>query len=149
MRRRDRSGAYAHWVGYTLATAMLAAGCGPAMSEQPSRSAAEAPAAWREFSLRLKTECEKTLQGTDDTARRLQASLDTLRSSSPEQAALRVTVSIWIDGVGAIERVSFPPLPTEQATADLKALLSRASPGRPPADMLQPVRLVLSLAARH
>lgn len=148
MGRRDRQGAYTHCVSSMLAAAMLAAGYGAAISQQPSRSAAEAPSSWREFSLRLKAECEKALHGDDETARRLQASLKE-QGRSREKTPLRVPVSIWIDGVGGIERVSFQPLPTEQATADLNALLSRASPGAPPADMLQPVRLMLSLTARQ
>jgi hypothetical protein len=119
------------------------------MPQQPSKTAAEAPLAWREFSTRLKAECEKALHGGDETARRLQAAVETLHGSSPEQAPLRVVVSIWVDGIGSIERVSFQPLSSEQATADLKTLLSRASPGPPPADMLQPVRLMLSLGPRH
>ncbi|MTD92721.1 hypothetical protein GIW81_00035 [Hyphomicrobium sp. xq] len=150
MKRRDRSGgAYAQWVTYTLASAILAAGYGPAMPQQPSKSAAEAPLAWREFSARLKAECEKTLQADDETARRLQATLETLRASSPDQAPLRVLVSVWVGGVGDVDRISFQPLPTEQASADLKTLLSRATPGAPPADMLQPVRLMLSLTPRQ
>src|SRR5436190_2075595 len=149
MIRRDRSdSAYAHWVIYTFASAIPAAGYGPAIAQQPAKSAAEAPSTWREFSLRLKAACEKTMQGSDETARRLQTSLAAPRSDSPDQAPPRVMVSVWIDRVGAVERASFAPLSTEQATQDLKTLLSRASPGAPPADMLQPVRLMLSLTSR-
>jgi hypothetical protein len=150
MRQRDRSGgAYAHWVSFTLASAILAAGFGPAMAQQPTKSAAEAPSTWSQFASRLKSECEKTLQADDDTARRLRASLEALRASSAEQPPLRVLVSVWIGAVGGIDRVSFQALPTGEATADLKTLLSRASPGPPPADMLQPVRLMLSLTTRQ
>lgn len=150
MKRHDRSGgAYAHWVRYTLASAMLAAGYGPAMPQQPEKSAAEAPAHWREFSAHLKAAFETALAGSDATALRLRSALAKQPAVAPSGAPLRVAVSIWIAGSGAIERVSFEPFADAQKTADLRTLLTRASAGPPPPDMLQPVRLILSLTARQ
>lgn len=143
---RDISGMWGtYFLRSVLVSAILVACCGPVAAQQATKSVAEAPAAWREFSARLKAECEKSLQGQDGTAQRLQSALAALRGASPAQVPARVIVSVWVDGVGTVQHVSFDPLPTAQATADLKAVLSRALPGAPPADMLQPVRLMLSL----
>lgn len=114
------------------------------------RSAAEAPAAWGAFAARLKSACERALQADDETGKRLQESLHKLQAdTSRDEPPMRVAVRLWIKRDGAIDRVSFPSLGNPQVTADLKTLLSRINAGAPPADLLQPVRLSLSLAPRN
>ena len=137
---------WARSVRCILAAAVLAVSA--AAFSQPFRSAADAPASWGTFAARLKSACELTLRADDEIARRLQTSLDKLRAASPpDEPPMHVAVSLWIAADGTINRVSFPPLADQRATADLKSLLLRASPGAPPADMLQPVRLSLSLGS--
>lgn len=133
----------------TLLASTLVAASVAAVHAEPFRSAAEAPAAWGAFAMRLKSACEQALEAKDETGRRLQLSLRKLHAAtSPDEPPMRVTVSLWIRADGTIERVSLAALSDAQATSDLRALLSRANAGVPPPDMLQPVRLSLSLAPR-
>ncbi len=116
---------------------------------EPFRNAADAPPAWGVFAQRLKSASESALQANNPTARRLNDALEKLRTAAnPDEAPIRVKVSLWIASSGAIDRVAFAPLPSDQATSDLNALLMRVSAGAPPGDMLQPVQLSLSLTAR-
>jgi hypothetical protein len=111
------------------------------------RNAADAPATWGAFSKRLKLACETALHADNPMSRRLNTALSKLRTTAnPDEPPMRVKVSLWISPIGGIDRVSFPPLGSEQATSDLNALLTQVTAGAPPPDMLQPVQLLLSLA---
>ncbi len=112
----------------------------------PFRSAADAPAAWGVFAKRLKLACEAALHANILASQRLNSELHKLQAANPDEPPLRVKVSLWIAPTGAITRVASPPLPSEQATADLNALLAHVSAGPPPRDLLQPLQLMLSLA---
>lgn len=143
-RRRYRAGLF------SLLGCILAVGAVEAVHAEPFRSAAEAPAAWGAFAARLKAACERALQADDDTGKRLQESLRKFQADTPpDEPPMRVAVRLWVKRDGAIDRVSFPSLGDPKATADLSTLLMRANAGAPPADLLQPVRLSLSLAPRH
>lgn len=113
------------------------------------RNAADAPPSWGVFAKRLKSACESALQANNPIARRLNDALEKIQTAAkPDEPPLRVRVSLWIALNGTISRVAFTPLASDQATADLSALLTRVSAGVPPADMLQPIHLSLSLTPR-
>ncbi len=124
--------------------------CGSAVTMADAfKSAAEAPLAWSEYSVRLKAACETALQADEPTARRLNAALENMKAAAQQkEAQTRVKVSLWIGPSGTIVKVDFPPLPSPEASVDLRLLLATISAGSPPPDMLQPVQLMLSLVPR-
>jgi hypothetical protein len=137
-------------IGYLCAAALIFSITAPYRgTAEPYRSAVDAPLAWGVFSKHLKSECELALQANNEIARRLNAELEKLQAAAKSNdPPVRVNVSLWIKPTGAVERVSFAPLSTDQATSDLNMLLTGVEAGAPPADMLQPVRLLLSLEPR-
>jgi hypothetical protein len=116
---------------------------------QTFQSGAEAPKAWIEFANLLRFRSETILRSDDAAALRLQEALQKLNDTGDTPPPLNVTVKMWVDKSGKIERVSFAPLADAAANADLTTLLSSISAGVPPPDMLQPVRLKLSLELRR
>lgn len=148
-RRKRFHAVWCSLLGCILHGCILAVAPVTAVHAEPLRSAAEAPPAWLAFAVRLKAACERALQVDDETGRRLQESLHKLQvATSRDEPPMRVAISLWIKRDGTVDRVSFPSLGDPQATSDLRALLSRANAGAPPADLLQPVRLSVSLAPR-
>src|SRR5262249_31127363 len=116
---------------------------------QTFRPAAEAPAAWTAFAKTLQTRSEAALRADDEVARRLQTALEKLRVANPDQPPLKIAMRVWVAASGRVERVTFTALPDAAADADLRTLLSRVMVGAPPAGMLQPVHLRLSLEPRN
>lgn len=116
---------------------------------QAFRSATEAPAAWNEFAGNLRARSEASLRADDEVARRFQIALEKLKSAGGGSPSAMLAVKVWIAPSGHVERVSFAPLADANADADLKILLTRVVADAPPADMLQPIRLKLSLEPRN
>lgn len=141
------SGDAVHWV--ISLVAVFIAYAPTASAADQFLNAGDAPPAWTAFASRLKIACEKELGADNDVSRRLNDRLTKIQASAvPGSDPMRVAVKIWVASAGAIDRVSFAPLSDGEATSDLQIILRRAKPGVPPADLLQPVQLSISLKPR-
>ncbi|MBR1221252.1 hypothetical protein JQ557_24850 [Bradyrhizobium sp. U87765 SZCCT0131] len=138
------------WLG--AATGLITVGLGstaaPAVAQRADfQSATAAPAAWQAFARQLQSQFQQQLAADDTVARQVrdgiagQAVVESGRPSS-------VVVRTWILPSGRVERVDFDGLEPDVA-APLRALLARDNVGAPPADMLQPLHLRLSLQPRE
>jgi hypothetical protein len=102
-------------------------------------AASSAPLAWTQFGQKVRDRLQQRLAADDEQTRH---AYKLLGAVGPGGAVL---AKVWIDPTGAVERIEFDGLNSECALA-LRAILSRvAIGGNPPADMLQPVRLKLTL----
>ncbi len=126
--------------------ALALASNGQAQQQSSFRPSAGVPKAWIEFAGDLRGKAETLLRSDDPLARRLQAALDEVRNDGDKQL-LQVAVRVWIARDGRVERVYFGSI-SETIDPDLKSLLLRVATAAPPADMLQPVHLKLSLKPR-
>jgi hypothetical protein len=110
------------------------------------RPANTVPPAWREFASRLQNRFQEQLASDDDVVRELQDYLGK-RSAEPGGPAPAILVRAWILPGGEIERLDCDGLDGVSALA-LKSLLAGVDAGTPPADMLQPLHLRLSLRSK-
>jgi hypothetical protein len=141
------SGNAVHWVISFVAAFFAYAPT--ALAADQFLNAGDAPPAWTAFASRLKIACEKELRAGNDVSRRLKDRLTKIQANAvPGTDPMRVAVKIWVAPAGVVSRVSFPPLSDEQATRELQTVLLRATPGAPPANLLQPVQLSISLKPR-
>jgi hypothetical protein len=128
-------------------TGLFAAGLGAATSvaaqDSNYRSAASAPAAWQTFAKQLKARFEQRLAADDPEARKLQD--DMAKQDAENAKPLTFGVRAWIRPDGEIERVEFDGLDDDNLKISLRAILGCCEVGAPPSDMLQPLRLRLSL----
>lgn len=106
------------------------------------RAAGAVPAAWQEFARQLQGHFQERLSGDDEAARRIQDHM--AKRAAAERAQPSLIVRAWISPIGGIERVESDGL-DEVGAVTLRALLAGVEVGPPPADMLQPVHLRLSL----
>lgn len=131
----------------------LSALLGPLISSAPAqaqdfRSSAEAPTSWGQFARLVKYRFESWISADDPVANRFR---DYLTGHAGKEGGLpaSLTVRVWVNPDGAVERVTFPPLPDLQADADLRVVLKRGNIGEaPPPEMLQPLNLRFSLDLR-
>ncbi len=100
------------------------------------------PPAWQEFASRLQNRFQEQLADDDDEVRGIQDDLAERAAAGGTTPA--ITVRAWILPDGKIERLECNGLDDASAVA-LKSLLTRVDAGTPPADMLQPLHLRLSL----
>ncbi|MGO4683753.1 hypothetical protein [Hyphomicrobium sp. 2TAF46] len=126
--------------------ALALASNGQAQQQSSFRPPAGVPKAWIEFAGDLRGKAEALLKSDDPQARKLRAALDEVRNGGDAQP-LQVAVRVWIARDGRVERVDFGSV-SETIDPDLKSLLLRVATPTPPADMLQPVHLKLSLEPR-
>ncbi len=129
------------------ATGLLsgAAGTGPASAVAQGvdyRSAAAAPAAWREFAMQLQGRFQQRLAADDAGARQFQDFMAKRDGNAPPVA---VVVRTWVLPSGKVEQIEFDGLDDDDVAVNLRALLTAVAAGAPPPDMLQPLRLRLSL----
>jgi len=109
------------------------------------RSATAAPSAWQEFAKQLQSRFQQRLAADDATARKFQ---DYLAKHAGGKGATPRTLVVrtWILPDGKMERVEFEGLDDAAVAVDLRAVLVGGDVGaQPPPDMLQPLRLRLSL----
>jgi hypothetical protein len=105
------------------------------------RASAAAPAEWRAYAQRLQGLFRDELSD-DDIIRSLAATRD---KAAAEKLPTTFTVRAWITQDGKIARLEFSGL-DETTTSAVRARLMRTDVGTsPPADMLQPIHLKLSL----
>jgi hypothetical protein len=115
------------------------------VSPSDYRPAAAAPTAWQTFAKQLQNGFQEQL-AADDVAQEVQRAMAARVSGG--NAPAEVLVRAWILPSGQIERVEFNQIAPLFAIR-LRAILSRANVGAPPADMLQPVHVRLSLRPKE
>lgn len=108
------------------------------------RSAATAPASWQAFARQLQSRFEQRLASDDKESRAFQDHMSKGDAASNVQSPT-IVARAWILPDGKVERLEFDGLNNEEIAVDLRALLTRENVGVPPPDMLQPLRLRLSL----
>lgn len=129
------------------ATGLLsgAAGTGPASAVAQGvdyRSAAAAPAAWREFATQLQGRFQQRLAADDAGARKFQ---DFMAKRDANAAPLALVVRTWVLPNGKVEQIEFDGLDDDDVVVNLRALIATVDASAPPPDMLQPLHLRLSL----
>jgi hypothetical protein len=113
------------------------------------RAAAAAPSSWREFATRLQRRFQERLAADTGSARRFQDDM-AKRAAKPDAPRFVLNLRTWIEPDGKIARVECDAFDDDRDAADnLRALLSIDDVGAPPPDMLQPLRLRLSLRPKE
>jgi hypothetical protein len=112
------------------------------------RSAATAPASWQAFARQFQDRFEQRLAADDQEARSFQDYL-TKREAGPDAPTLTFVARTWVLPDGSVERLEFDGLKDDQVAVHLRGLLTRDNVGAPPPDMLQPLRLRLSLRPKE
>jgi hypothetical protein len=107
------------------------------------RSAGQVPGAWREFALQLQSKFVQRLASDQDAVRSLAKEMSAGAEAAGAEARA-VTLRAWVLPDGKVARLEFDGLEPAM-TAALRTLLIKVDAGSPPADMLQPVHLRLSL----
>ncbi len=124
-----------------LVAAVGAAPSGATAQETGYRPAATAPAAWQAFARRVQSHLETRLAGEDSDARELRDYVGRLGPGTNRP----FVASIWILSDGNIDRLEFDQLDDQDMAVHLRTLLMHGNVGAPPQDMLQPLRLRLSV----
>lgn len=129
------------------ATGLLSAGAGVdpgsvAAQGVDYRSAASAPAAWKDYAKRLQTSFQDRLAADDAATRQFQ---DFVAKREGGARALTLVIRTWVLPNGNVERIEFDGLDDNDVAVNLRALLARGAVGAPPPDMLQPLHLRVSL----
>lgn len=136
----------ARWLGSVAALLSTTATTQAAVAQRTDyRAATAVPATWQDYAKRLQQRIQDRLAGDDDAARSFQVHLE---NRSQAAGSISVVARIWTMSGGGIERIEFDGLEGEAAVY-LRALLLRVDIGPPPRDMLQPLRLRLSLRPRE
>jgi hypothetical protein len=108
------------------------------------RSADSAPAVWQNFAMGLQNRFNQRLAADDKDVHQFGDEL-TKRYAGTGAEPRTFVARTWISPGGKIERLEFDGLDDKEVAAKLRALLTRDNVGAPPPDMLQPLRLRLSL----
>jgi hypothetical protein len=134
-----------HLLGSVLAGIGVTLGTSVPAQTLDQRDAQSVPATWQRFAQLVQYRLGERLSAGNEPAYRLHLYLQ--ERERPDEAPQSVIVSIWLDHMGNVERVDFPSFGDRQADQDLRTVLSDGPIGEaPPHDMLQPLRLRLSLA---
>jgi hypothetical protein len=132
-------------------TGLIAVGAGTSIAAAQDagyRSAATAPASWQAFAKQLQGRFEQRLAADDADARKFQDYL-AKRDAGPNAPPLTFVARTWILPDGKVERLEFDGLDDKEVAVNLRLLLTRDNVGAPPPDMLQPLRLRLSLRPKE
>lgn len=125
-------------VGGTAAAVVPAAGQSPTY-----RSSEAAPIEWREFAAKLQTHLRERLASDDEATLQFRRRLE--ESARARSQPDLFTARVWATPDGVIERLELEG-GDDALAAELQALLGGQKVGAsPPADMLQPLRIKLSL----
>lgn len=118
----------------------------PAPAISAYRPAQEAPAEWQRFAQRLQAHFRDRLQADNGEAGRRLSTFLLKRRGVADLPTLKLVVRTWVATDGAVERVDVGGLDDRRVRADLTSILGRGNVGMaPPADMLQPVAIGLTL----
>lgn len=113
------------------------------------RAAAAAPAEWRNFAHGLQQRLQERLAAQDEDARQFRDAIAGRAGRAGRDRPLRLYLSAWINPDGKVERVEFDGVEDNAAAENLRRLFRIDGVGAPPVDMLQPVRLGLSLRPKE
>lgn len=131
-----------------VATGAFATATAPTMTIRAQNAdyypAATVPASWQAFGKHLSDQFEQRIAGDDKDARTFKEYL-TDRVSKPNPPPQTFVARTWILSDGRIERLEFDGLNDDDIATHLRAVLMRDNVGVPPFDMIQPLRLRLSL----
>ena len=108
------------------------------------RPAAAVPESWRAFAVQLQNRFQERL-ASDDADVRLLQDYFSRRAANSGAGDVALTARTWILSDGRIELIEFDGLDDSEIKLRLRSVLARGNVGAPPADMLQPVHLRLSL----
>lgn len=135
---------FAQRLGLGIAAAGALVPAGPVTGQTIAyRSSEDAPPAWREFALLVKTRLQDWLARDDEAIRRFMASLEA--RSKGRDAPATIALRIWVTADGQIERAEFDGLDSQSAV-ELRSLLARKDIGaKPPGDLMQPLHLRVAL----
>jgi hypothetical protein len=117
-----------------------------AASEVDKPSATDVPASWQVFAARLQLRFQERLASDDKNAVSLRNSLT--KRAQAASVAPTLIVRAWLLADGKVSRVELEGSQDQAALHDLGAVLIGESIGAVPPDMLQPLRLRLSLGAK-
>lgn len=112
------------------------------------RSATTAPATWQAFAQQLQSQFVQRLAADDKEAHSFQEFM-AQRDAGPNAPPLTFVARTWVLPDGKIERLEFDGLDDKDVAVHLRTLLTRDNVGVPPPDMLQPLRLRLSLRPKE
>jgi hypothetical protein len=113
------------------------------------RDPTKAPPSWVQFARLVRYRFEEWIAADDAIAARFRVYLKVHKGKSDGPPAT-LTVRVWVNPDGTIDRVSFPEFADAGATKDLRTILIRGNIGEaPPAEMLQPIHLRLSLNPKN
>ncbi len=135
------------WCGHRIVRCR-AATSGAVAQDAGYRSAATAPASWQAFAQQLQGRFEQRISADDNDARKFQDYL-AKRDTGPNAPPLTFVAQPWILPDGKIARLEFDGLDDKEIAVNLRVLLTRDNVGAPPPDMLQPLRLRLSLRPKQ
>lgn len=138
---------FAKRLGLGMAAAGALAPAGPAAAQTAAyRPSDGVPAAWRDFALLVKSRLQDWLAQDDEPVLHFRASLDA--HSKSDRGAPTIVARVWIMADGKVERAEFDGLEAADAV-ELRAILAQKNVGAaPPADMMQPLHLRLSLQGK-
>jgi hypothetical protein len=102
-----------------------------------------APDSWRRYALLAQRQLRDRLAVDDDMTRDVRKRL---QRSEPHSTPLAIVVSLWVASDGRIDRVEADGVDEEVRRALGLILAGERLLAAPPADMLQPMRVKLSLA---
>ena len=125
-----------------------ASASGASAQDAAYRAAATAPMSWQAFAGQLQSRFEGRLAADDEDARAFHDYL-AKREGAPNARPLTFVARTWILPDGKVERLEFDGLDDKEIAVHLRALLTRDSVRAPPPDMLQPLRLRLSLRSKE
>jgi len=139
--------------GFLLACVAAVTGVGDAAGPASAgtlgyRSGVAVPAAWKRYAELVQFRFVEWMSGDAEAAYRFHLFMENRVIDSAEPPAA-LTVKTWIGDDGIVRRIDFPSLGDAQAEEDLREVLVGQDIGEaPPADMLQPLYLRLSLQWR-
>jgi hypothetical protein len=117
-----------------------------AIAQTSAYSAAEAPAAWRDYAQLVQARLREWLVG-DDVIRPFQEAAQ--NREGQYKSAPKAIAKLWISAEGRVERANIIGL-NEGAAAKLRAAIEGQNIGAPPpADMLLPLNLRLSIGDKE
>lgn len=146
--------AFRRWLRWTAKCLGITVGAGVALAplqlaaqDVGYRASETAPAAWREFALKVQARFHERLSAGDEATRDFHRRLD--EKATAARDAQFVRLKVWITPAGGIERLEADGLDSDMAIS-LRAILARQEIGtQPPSDLLQPLHLKLSLSRKN
>lgn len=117
----------------------------PTLAPTDYRAVGAAPVEWRNFTKRLQQRLQERFAAEGEDARQLRE-VFAKRASKTQDRSFRLRLRAWVEADGKVERIELDGFDDDHAAADhLRRLLRFEGVGAPPPDMLQPLRLGLSL----